>query len=111
MVLGVSHKNEKSRFQEAEVEQKLYDRILREINRCLKKDASHLIFQIGMKVIIFFHSLLSRGGPGFLHNKEGEKMAYVETHSQSLAGWLLASRSRQILLPVIFFILSSNLKS
>ena len=56
VVLGVSHKNEKSRFQEAEVEQKLYDRILREINRCLKKDASHLIFQIGMKVIIFFHS-------------------------------------------------------
>ena len=54
VVLGVSHKNEKSRFQEAEVEQKLYDRILREINRCLKKDASHLIFQIGMKGDYFF---------------------------------------------------------
>lgn len=29
----------------------------------------------------FFHSLLSRGGPDFLQNKEGEKMAYFEAHS------------------------------
>lgn len=55
VVLGVVHNGEKMKIQEAESEQKIYDRIIREINRCLNKDAHHLVFQIGMKVIIFFH--------------------------------------------------------
>ncbi|MDO4273840.1 MAG: sugar diacid recognition domain-containing protein [Eubacteriales bacterium] len=56
VVLGIVHKKENEKIREAEVEQKLYDRIIKEIRRYLKQDAQHLVFQIGTKVVIFFHS-------------------------------------------------------
>lgn len=56
VVLGIMRKNSENQPKEAEIEQKFYDRVIREINRCLKKDSKHLVFQIGIKVIIFFHS-------------------------------------------------------
>lgn len=56
VVLGIVHKKQDEKIREAEVEQKLYDRIIKEIRRCLKQDSQHLVFQIGTKLVIFFHS-------------------------------------------------------
>ena len=41
---------------DAEDEQRLYDQVIREIKRCLKKEANHPVCQIGTKIIGFFHS-------------------------------------------------------
>lgn len=56
VVLGIIHKKQDEKIREAEVEQKLYDRIIKEIRRYLKQDSQHLVFQIGTKLVIFFHS-------------------------------------------------------
>ncbi|MDC7287728.1 helix-turn-helix domain-containing protein [Blautia schinkii] len=56
VVLGIVNKKQNEKIREAEVEQKLFDRIIKEIRRYLKQDSQHLVFQIGTKLVIFFHS-------------------------------------------------------
>lgn len=55
-VMGVAREQEEGRTDETEIEQELYDWIIREIKRCLKKDPQHLVSQVGTKIIIFFSS-------------------------------------------------------
>ncbi len=56
VVFSVIEKKLHAQPKDAEDEQRLYDQVIREIKRCLKKDANHLVCQIGTKIIGFFHS-------------------------------------------------------
>lgn len=55
VVFGVIEKKLHAQPKDAEDEQRLYDQVIREIKRCLKKEANHLVCQIGTKIIGFFH--------------------------------------------------------
>lgn len=56
VVFGVIEKKLHAQPKDAEDEQRLYDQVIREIKRCLKKEANHPVCQIGTKNIGFFHS-------------------------------------------------------
>lgn len=56
VVFGVIEKKLHAQPKDAEDEQRLYDQVIREIKRCLKKEANHPVCQIGTKIIGFFHS-------------------------------------------------------
>lgn len=56
VVFGVIEKKLHAQPKDAEDEQRLYDQVIREIKRCLKKEANHPVCQIGTKIIVFFHS-------------------------------------------------------
>lgn len=56
VVFGVIEKKQHAQPKDAEDEQRLYDQVIREIKRCLKKEANHPVCQIGTKIIGFFHS-------------------------------------------------------
>lgn len=56
VVFGVIEKKLHAQPKDAEDEQRLYDQVIREIERCLKKEANHPVCQIGTKIIGFFHS-------------------------------------------------------
>lgn len=55
-VCGVTKNNQEPKERGTDEEQKLIERVISEIKRCIKGDTAHLIAQIGNKVIIFFHS-------------------------------------------------------
>lgn len=55
-VMGIQSNKEGKEIQEAEIEQKRFDVIGKEIKRYLKHDSQHLFSQIGTKLVIFFHS-------------------------------------------------------
>lgn len=56
VVFGVIEIKLHAQPKDAEDEQRLYDQVIREIKRCLKKEANHPVCQIGTKIIGFFHS-------------------------------------------------------
>ena len=56
VVFGVIEKKLHAQPKDAEDAQRLYDQVIREIKRCLKKEANHPVCQIGTKIIGFFHS-------------------------------------------------------
>lgn len=56
VVMGIESKKADKGQHEAEIEQKRYDIVSKEIKRYLKYDSQHLFSQIGTKLVIFFHS-------------------------------------------------------
>ena len=56
VVFGVIEKKLHAQPKDAEDEQRLYDQVIREIKRCLKKEANNPVCQNGTKIIGFFHS-------------------------------------------------------
>lgn len=56
VVMGIESKKSDQGQHEAEIEQKRYEIISKEIKRYLKHDSQHLFSQIGTKLVIFFHS-------------------------------------------------------